>query len=491
MRARVCLVICLYTLFAGGAARAGDWPPDYLRKPAKAADIGQVPALRVLDASGTVRWRLPVVLWRYPARDLGGFYYPVGVSPDKPLSLRGPLVFVGYGLTREGWDDYLGRRIDGGIAVMFTGTPQTGASADHSDTTDLEAWTRLIQEKVTNAQAHGAVGVWMERNPLAPAEAGGIGFHPKRAPSLGGGGVAAQLPLPVFSIGTDTLELVVGLSSDLYGGHNTPGNIGLTKLLKEAETEGKGLGPIPLALSGDLSWNRAQLERREGVSCSVWYQPGSPAARDIDAVVITCDNALRDLESLLSARVERRTTVLLFGDWRSKFYCTLHIGWGAGGDGHMAMVYEGKEEDTATLVHELCHVVAGSIGSPPACFDEGLAELVGDTLGDLQSVTRGRVVPDDVTEANLREGKLWTLSELLDLPNIGSLQSNPAVSYPESASFCAFLIREIGFDGFRTLYQTLERGHLPQITGTLEKATGRRLDQLEADWHTYLREMGG
>jgi hypothetical protein len=300
--------------------------------------------------------------------------------------------------------------------------------------------------------------------------------------------VGSELPLPTFCAGTDTLGVIVGLSSDLYGGHRTPGDGALTGLLREAESAKRGLGPVLLALVGELIWEGGQLQKWEGRRCTVWYQPGSPAARDVDAVGRECESALRDIELLLSAHVEERVIVLLFGDWRSKMYGTRTLGWGSGGDGRMAMVYEGTDADRETLLHELCHVVAGAMGSnnPPACLAEGLGELVGKTRGELRSVQAGRIGADEVTAANLCGGRLWTLQELIQLSAIGPEGTNPAVAYPEAASLCAFLIRQVGFDGFRKLYRELKSGDLPLITAGLERATGRDLTQLEADWHAYL-----
>lgn len=474
----------------GTQALAGERLSDYLRKPAQAVKIGQTPALRVADASGALRWQVPVTPWYCPNKELGGFLYPVGVSPDKPLALKGNLVFVGYGLTREGWDDYQKQRIDGCIAVMYTGTPHLKPTDDRKETTDLLAWTRLIHEKVANAQAHGAVGVWMEFNPLADVDQS-IGFYPKKSTGLFGGWVAEQLPLPIFSVGTDTQGVIIDLSSELFKGNITTGGDALSTLLKDAESEAKGLGPLPLALTGDLTWSGAQLTKRVGAHCSLWYQPGSPAARDIDGLVKACDSMLGDLTSLLSAPVQERTTVLLFGDWQSKCFSTKHLGWGEASVGKMSVVYEGRSEDKATLIHELCHVVSLQIGHPPACFIEGLGKLAGDTLGDFKSVQRGRISADDVTAVNLREGKLWTLSQLLALPEIGSESSNSMMAYPEAASFCAFLIRHIGFDGFEKLYRTLNHDDPQDATRELEKVTGNSLDQIETDWHAYLRSTGG
>ncbi len=181
-------------------------------------------------------------------------------------------------------------------------------------------------------------------------------------------------------------------------------------------------------------------------------------------------------------------TILLFADWRSKLICTGHCGWGAASGSMMAMVYEGGgQESSVTLAHEICHLVAGTIGGPPACFDEGLGRLVGDTLGDLTKVDSGSLAADEATAAFLEEGKLWSLPELLKLPDIGPLESRSDVAYPEAASFCAYLIREVGFDGFRTLYTTLARGDFEGNVTLIEEACGASLTEIEEDWHRRLR----
>jgi hypothetical protein len=463
--------------------------PDFLRRPPKSADARGVPVLRIRDESGGLRWQVPAALCTHPRQDLGGLFYPVGVSPSRALAVKGPLVYVGYGLTREGWDDYRARRIEDSIAVMFTGMP----GGDHAEASEFEAWSDLIREKVGNAHAHGAVGVCLERNPLTPPDAGYVFFRPKRTISMWGGVVKEQLPLPVFTAGAEALGVIVGLSSDLVRAPSTPGEGTLTSLLKTAERERRGLGPIPLALFGEVSWRGGRLRRREGERCTVWYQPGSAAAQDIGAVARECERALQEVEALLSVHRAERVIILLLADWRSKAYCTRTLGWGSGGDGRMAMIYEGAESDRETLLHELCHIVQGALGGndPPPCFSEGLAELVSGKGGALQAVSAGRVAADEVTAANLRDGKLYALKELLQLPPFGPHGMNPTVAYPEAASFCAFLIRQIGFDGYRKLHRTVRAGEAAQITAELRRATGRGLARLEAEWHAYLRGAHG
>lgn len=471
---------------------------DDLREAASAADPTSVPVLRVLDSEGDVRWQLPMVLWVAPRAEIGGYSYPCAVPLAEALSIKGPLVFVGYGLTRDDWDDYGGKRIEGSVAVVFNGLPRLGPSMDRAAPREPEIWVELIQEKVHNAQSHGAIAVLLERNPLLPPCQDDFLLYPKKiadlpmaAPTICCWG-AGDLPLPTLSIGTRTLEVVVAHSSDLFHSGITTGNLSLRYLTEDCESQRRGLGPIPLGLWGEVSWTGGQLRKQQGERCNVWYQPGSPAARDIEHLVLVCDDAIGNLESLLSARLDEPVTILLFADWRSKLICTATLGWGHASGARMVMVYEGGGgEGSSTLVHEMCHLVAGTIGSPPAAFDEGLARLVGNTLGALHLVPCGPVEADLTTAANLRQGDLWSLRELLDIPGSewGTPPRRPIVSYPEAASFCAYLIRRIGFDGFRDLYRSLTSADLRQNVELIEKAAKCGLDKLEADWHSYLRGL--
>ncbi len=466
----------------------------YLRERAEAAPAGAVPVLRVLDEAGELRWQLPVGLWGSPKAEFGGYHYPGAVPTDAPLRLEGPLVFVGYGLTREDWDDYRGERIEGAIAVIVMGEPTRDPAAERVNAPDVESWEKLVQEKVDNAKDHGAVAVLLERNPLMPPCEGG---QPKVATDLPVGPPtsrnwrAERLALPTMSMGSALLEVIVSQSSDLFRSGITVLDRSLTHLIEDAEKRAAGLGPIPLGLRGEVQWEGGRLEHRAAGRCDLWYQPGSPAERDLESLTRAAEDTLRSLESLLSARLEERVTILLFADWHSKLVCTGHIGWGAAGGTRMAMVYEGGGgEGNSTLAHELCHLVAGTIGSPPACFDEGLGHLVGVTLGDLTKVDAGSVAADEATAAFLEDGKLWSLPDLLGLPDIGSTESRSEVAYPEAASFCAYLIREVGFEGFRILYTTLDRKDFKGNVVLIEQACGASLSEIEDDWHAKLRAGG-
>ena len=484
-------VVCAVVLMALTAVAKDNSASMSLLRPGKAADPAAAPMLRVLDGEGALRWQVPVGLWTAPRSELGGYNYPCGVPLDRAFVSKGPLVFVGYGLTRDNWDDYAGQRVDGSIAVVLTGVPQIEVSAEGTASSGNDAWVALIQEKVENARAHGAVAVLLERNPLLPPCQGDVFPFPKNlvdVPMAAPAVVfwaAGQLSLPTFSAGQRTLETILAFSSDLFE-ESGPGAFPLRMLIQDAENEKRGLGPISLNLSAEVSWGGGLLRKRSGHRCDIWYQPGSPAERDISELLAACDSTLQSLESLLSARLSERVTVLLFADWRSKLFCTSSLGAGHASGTRTAMVYEGTGGAAgAILAHEMCHLVAEVIGRPPACFDEGLGRLVGDTVGNLGLVQAGSVDADRATAANLRAGRLWSLRELLDIPRDewGLPERRPLVSYPEAASFCAYLIRRVGFNGFRDLYVSLKQDDSQGNVQLLERTLGESLDAIEADWH--------
>ncbi len=486
---RVGAAVVVLAALASAPACAG--LSEYLRERAKAAPAGAVPVLRVLDEAGELRWQLPVGLWGSPKAEFGGFAYPGAVSSEQVLRLAGPLVFVGYGLTGEDWDDYRGEQVEGAIAVVFMGEPKLDPEAGRINSPEADNWSALVQEKVGNAKAHGAAAVLLERNPLAPSYEGEI---PEFMAAVLNGLPASvslqaeQLELPTLSIGSKLLEVVVSQSSDLFGGGVTCLDRSLTYLIEDAEEEGRGLGPIPLGLQGEVRWERGRLERRFAGRFDLWYQPGSPAERDLELLAAGVTDTLERLESLLSARLEQRITILLFADWRSKLVATGTSGWGWASGARTTMVYEGGGRAiSGTSAHELCHLIAATVGHPPACFDEGLARLVGDTLGDLKQVSSGSLAADEATAAFLEEGQLWSLPELLKLPDIGSRESRSEVAYPEAASFCAYLIRKLEFDGFRTLYATLDPSDFEGNVALIEEACGASLSEIEDDWHAKLR----
>jgi hypothetical protein len=61
------------------------------------------------------------------------------------------------------------------------------------------------------------------------------------------------------------------------------------------------------------------------------------------------------------------------------------------------------------------------------------------------------------------------------------------VTGPPGASFCAYVIRRIGFPGLRDLYGALKRDDMNHNAQAIEHALGQDLGTIEADWHTSSR----
>ncbi len=91
-------------------------------------------------------------------------FVPVHLSGNGEI--EAPVAFVGYGITAPeyGYDDYQGIEVAGKVVLLFTHEPQ------ERDSTSLFAGERETQhsslyQKVSNARAHGAVGVLFVTDP--------------------------------------------------------------------------------------------------------------------------------------------------------------------------------------------------------------------------------------------------------------------------------------------------------------------------------------
>ena len=130
--------------------------------------------------------------------------------------------------------------------------------------------------------------------------------------------------------------------------------------------------------------------------------------------------------------------------------------------------------------HELVHIVAGTIGDPPALLNEGLAtHMQVDHKWDDVEV-------DCWCESFNRAHMLLDVGQLLRRDDIGSTESRPGIAYPEAGSFVGFLIEKYGWDRFRSAYKTLkssdEAATQNDNVRQLEMIYGRSLKELETGW---------
>lgn len=91
-------------------------------------------------------------------------FVPISLTANRKIS--GDIVFAGYGITAPEfkYDDYAGLDVNGKIVFVFTHEPQENDSTSVFNGTKMTAYSR-IENKATNAQKHGAVGIIIVTDP--------------------------------------------------------------------------------------------------------------------------------------------------------------------------------------------------------------------------------------------------------------------------------------------------------------------------------------
>lgn len=121
--------------------------------------------------------------------------------------------------------------------------------------------------------------------------------------------------------------------------------------------------------------------------------------------------------------------------------------------------------------HEIVHLVAGKLGSPPRFFQEGLAVAIGDESRlwgqDVDRIVRG----------------------MAQVPGIPALiaqfnRNDPHVGYPVAGSFVSHLIKRHGIARVADFFRRSTPG--AETEATFATAFGASLAQAEAEWRASL-----
>ena len=183
---------------------------------------------------------------------------------------------------------------------------------------------------------------------------------------------------------------------------------------------------------------------------------GSLAARRMPAIAADRERALVRIAALLAVPFTGRIRLVLYPDSASKTTQTGSIGEGFANGRTIVEIYN----DSVQLdpYHEVAHIVAGQLGSPPAMLDEGFAVYVSELLGAdaLKYLDAPGKSVTQVTCGYKRAGKLIPVSRLFRFTDIGSDSTSPAIAYPESASITGFLIQRYGSPRFRDAFVRLQ-----------------------------------
>jgi hypothetical protein len=205
--------------------------------------------------------------------------------------------------------------------------------------------------------------------------------------------------------------------------------------------------------------------------------PDSPAERDIEAIQSRREQSMKEICVFLGVRFDKQINFFLFPDAPSKRWCMSHQGDGLAFDTTIAEIY--NKDTHVDPAHELTHIVACRVGSPPALLNEGLAVY-------MQAGHKWNDEHVDVTARELlREGKLTPLTELIKRTEIGSRPDDGKVAYPQSASFVKFLIDRYGREQFLELYGNLNAGAEDNVS-RFRNIIGVELESVGREWQEAL-----
>jgi hypothetical protein len=187
---------------------------------------------------------------------------------------------------------------------------------------------------------------------------------------------------------------------------------------------------------------------------------------------------------------DRKIRLVFYPDGEHKKQDIGHTGDGYAFANNIVEVY--NEQTKLDPYHELTHILAGKLGSPPAMFNEGFAVYMSERLGAdaLKYLGAPGKTVDRTTQEYLRDGKLINLEELIKFTEIGSEESKWRISYPEAASFVKYLLETYGIEKFREAYQQTKSSDgandVKKNVEILMRIYGKPLSQIESEWKSKL-----
>lgn len=221
----------------------------------------------------------------------------------------------------------------------------------------------------------------------------------------------------------------------------------------------------------------------------IHYYKNSTAERELSSVAQTREKGYAQIvESLGLSGLpsDKKITLFLFQDMKTKFLDTRHIGLGFASGDIIGEVY--NEKQRLDPYHEPTHILMRPYGNPPAILNEGVAVYMSERLGApaLRYLGGG----DQTIYARVRDfkqkGEWIGLKELLSFTNIGSQGSRTALAYTEAGAFVKFLIETFGKEKFLDAFKKLKNSEDPNIRRLnqeeLERIYRSTLQKLEEDW---------
>jgi hypothetical protein len=233
-----------------------------------------------------------------------------------------------------------------------------------------------------------------------------------------------------------------------------------------------------------------RFDRRATPQLTVYAIRGMFSAEQLDSVAASRAQAVLKLSRMLDVQPPPGLTLVFYPDGASKTADTHHVGAGMTRGSYLAEVF--NESIRLDPFHEIAHAVSGQLGWAPAWLNEGFAVYASEYLGAdalAQIVSPGTTV-DQATCELRRAGNLLPIANLMLLPDIGPEESRPHVSYPQAASFTAFLVQRFGWPTLLNAYATLSpMGSAEENEAAFVRAFGVSSEDAAVLWMAYLEQL--
>lgn len=252
------------------------------------------------------------------------------------------------------------------------------------------------------------------------------------------------------------------------------------------------LQPYRLAREG-VAWEGRILPPfrvRESEHFIYYTFPSSDAEEDLEKIVTQRERIFQRLSREMEVSLPGKAIYFFYPDSELARKITGHRGDGWTYGRTMVEVYGPRRKIDPN--HEMVHLLALRIGSPPVLFSEGLAT---SREKDFDNAGRYRAEVEAWCRGFLREGALLPLTELMAITSLGEDLTRPRVSYPQSACFVRYLLERHGWGKFREAYAELSGSDDPAVQeenlGRFERIFGMSLRESEAAWKEALSRSRG
>ena len=206
---------------------------------------------------------------------------------------------------------------------------------------------------------------------------------------------------------------------------------------------------------------------------TIYYDPGSPEAKDIELITMDHEWRYKQLKEALELTSQEKITSYIYPDTETRKKLI-----GAGDTtianpihNEIHLIYDSFPHPV--LKHELVHVMAGEFGndvlkiSPKIGLLEGIAVAV-DWRGQKYN-------PHQWSKVMIELGRAPQIDDIL---GFGFWYAPAEVSYTLTGSFSKYLIDTYGIEKYKTAYKT----------GSFSEY-GKNIDELELEWKEFLKSV--